>query len=206
MNFFVLYLLLLKAMLTSFSGLASVPIIRQDLVVTRHVMTDRQLNTALVAGQTGPGPVGLYVVSVGYFVSGVPGAIAGLLAASTEVFGAMSESTDVAIFFAIFSMTGLGLATANYWAITQTLLPGIAPGRVGGIQNTALNLAGIVAPIITGFLKQITGSYTAPMQTIWVVLIIGVAAYLFLARESDVYVSRDAMASAARMQSSRETS
>src|SRR6185437_10842702 len=110
--------------------------------------------------------------------------IAGLLAASTEVFGAMSGSTDVAVFFAIFSMTGLGLATANYWAITQTLLPGVAPGRVAGIQNTALNLAGIVAPIMTGWLKQITGSYIAPMQTIWVVLIIGVAAYLFLARES----------------------
>jgi MFS family permease len=110
--------------------------------------------------------------------------IAGLLAASTEIFGAMSESTNVAIFFAIFSMTGLGLATANYWAITQTLLPGVAPGRVAGIQNTALNLAGIVAPIITGWLKQITGSYTAPMQTIWVFLIIGVASYLFLAREN----------------------
>jgi MFS family permease len=110
--------------------------------------------------------------------------IAGLLAASTEVFGAMSGSTTVAIFFAIFSMTGLGLATANYWAITQTLLPGVAAGRVAGIQNTALNLAGIVAPIITGWLKQVTGSYTAPMQTIWVVLIIGVGAYLFLARES----------------------
>jgi len=110
--------------------------------------------------------------------------IAGLLAASTEVFGAMSESTHVAVFFAIFSMTGLGLATANYWAITQTLLPGVAPGRVAGIQNTALNLAGIVAPIMTGWLKQINGSYTAPMQTIWVVLITGVAAYLFLARQS----------------------
>ncbi len=109
--------------------------------------------------------------------------IAGLLAASTEIFGAMSESTDVAIFFAIFSMTGLGSATANYWAITQTLLPGVAPGRVAGIQNTALNLAGVVAPIITGLLKQFTGSYTAPMQTIWVFLIIGVGAYLFLARE-----------------------
>jgi MFS family permease len=114
--------------------------------------------------------------------------IAGLLAASTEVFGAMSESTDVAIFFAIFSMTGLGLATANYWAITQTLLPEVAPGRVAGIQNTALNLAGVVAPIITGWLKQITGSYTAPMQTIWVVLIIGVGAYLILAREDKTRV------------------
>ena len=81
------------------------------------------------------------------------------------------------------AMTGLGLATANYWAITQTMLPGVAPGRVAGIQNTSLNLAGIVAPLLTGWLKQVTGGYTAPMQTIWVFLIIGVGAYLFLARE-----------------------
>jgi len=119
--------------------------------------------------------------------------IAGLLAASTEVFGAMSASTSVAVFFAIFSMTGLGLATANYWAITQTLLPGVAPGRVAGIQNTALNLAGIVAPIITGWLKQVTGSYTAPMQTIWVMLIIGVGAYLFLARENKTQLPQGAV-------------
>jgi len=120
--------------------------------------------------------------------------IAGLLAASTEVFGAMSASTNVAVFFAIFSMTGLGLATANYWAITQTLLPGVAPGRVAGIQNTALNLAGILAPIVTGWLKQITGSYTAPMQTIWVFLIIGVAAYVFLAREREPQLEAGSLA------------
>jgi chromate transporter len=86
MNFFLLYFLLLKAMVSSFSGLASLPIIRQDLVVTHHVMTDRQLNTALISGQIGPGPIGLYVVSVGYFVSGVPGALAGMLAMMTPAF------------------------------------------------------------------------------------------------------------------------
>jgi hypothetical protein len=86
------------------------------------------------------------------------------------------------VFFAIFSMSGLGLATANYWALTQTLMPGIAAGRIAGVQNTSLNLAGIVAPIVTGWLKEVTGSYTAPMQAIWVVLLIGVGAYLFLIR------------------------
>lgn len=108
--------------------------------------------------------------------------IAGLLAASTEVIGAMSQSNDVAVFFALFSMAGLGLATPNYWALTQTLVPRAAAGRVAGVQNTALNLAGIVAPILTGWLKQVSGSYTAPMQAIWVVLLAGVAAYLFLVR------------------------
>ncbi len=108
--------------------------------------------------------------------------IAGLLGASTEVLGALAQSDKKAIFFAMFSMAGLGLATANYWALTQTLLPPAAAGRIAGVQNTALNLAGIVAPILTGWLKQVTGSYTVPMQTIGIFLLIGVSAYLLLVR------------------------
>src|SRR4029078_5950342 len=79
-NLVLLYLLLFKAVITSFSGMASLPILRQDFVVTRHILTDRQLNTAIVAGRTGPGPNGLYLVSVGYFAAGLPGAFAGLIA------------------------------------------------------------------------------------------------------------------------------
>jgi chromate transporter len=86
MNLFLFYLLLSKAVVTSFSGMASLPIVRQDFVVTRHILTDRQLNTAIVAGRTGPGPNGLYLVSVGYFAAGFPGALAGLIALITPAF------------------------------------------------------------------------------------------------------------------------
>jgi MFS family permease len=109
--------------------------------------------------------------------------IAGFLMASTEVVGALADSVPVALFFAVFSLSGLGLATANYWALTQTLIPGGAIGRIVGIQNCAANLPGIVAPILTGWLKQKTGSYDAPMQAIWFFLLLGVAAYVFLVRE-----------------------
>jgi len=85
-NIFLLYLLLLKATLTSFSGLASLPVVRNDLVMHYHVMTDRQLNTAVAAARLGPGPLGLYVVSVGYVVAGIPGACAGWLAMITPAF------------------------------------------------------------------------------------------------------------------------
>jgi nitrate/nitrite transporter NarK len=111
--------------------------------------------------------------------------IAGFLIASTEVIGALSDSVPVALFFAVFSLTGLGLATANYWALTQTLIPGGAVGRIVGIQNCAANLPGIVAPVITGWLKQVTGSYEAPMQAIWFFLLLGIASYIFLVREKD---------------------
>lgn len=108
--------------------------------------------------------------------------IAGFLVASTEVVGAMSDSNSVALFFAIFSLSGLGLTTANYWALTQTLMPGAAVGRIVGVQNCAANLPGIVAPLVTGWLVQTTGSYKAPMQAIWFFLVTGVAAYVFLVR------------------------
>jgi chromate transporter len=86
MNVLLLYLLLTKATLTSFSGLTSLPIVHHDLVERYQVLTDRQLNAAVAAGRTAPGPNGLYVVSVGYFIAGVPGACAGLLATVTPAF------------------------------------------------------------------------------------------------------------------------
>jgi len=109
--------------------------------------------------------------------------VAGMTLASTEVFGAMSPSNAIAIFFPVFSVGGLGLATANYWALTQTLMPSEGGGRIAGVQNTALNLAGIVAPIVTGWLKEVTGGYTVPMQAIWIVLLIGIGAYVALIRQ-----------------------
>lgn len=118
--------------------------------------------------------------------------IAGFLVASTEVFGAVSSNVNVALFFAVFSLTGLGLATANYWALTQTLVPGGAIGRIVGVQNCAANLPGVVAPILTGWLKQVTGSYEAPMQAIWFFLILGIASYAFLVRRK--YAPRAAAA------------
>lgn len=109
--------------------------------------------------------------------------IAGLVIASTEIIGSLTASRDVAVLFAFVSMAGLGLMTGNYWALTQTLMPGTAIGRISGVQNFAANVAGILAPALTGWLIQTTGSYNAPMQAIFVVLVVGVAAYVFLVRE-----------------------
>jgi MFS transporter, ACS family, D-galactonate transporter len=108
--------------------------------------------------------------------------IVGLLLAATEVFGAAAGSAHVALFFSIFSLAGLGIATANYWALTQTVVPGATIGRIGGLQNMASNLAGVAAPILTGWLIQSTGSYEAPMQAIAVLLVIGAASYALLVR------------------------
>jgi chromate transporter len=130
MNLFVLYLLLLKASFTSFSGLGSLPMIRNDFVVERHVLTDRQLNTAVAAGRTGPGPYGLYLVCVAYLAGGIPGAIAGLLALITPAFlvipimrglGARAETPRVKS-----AIRGLLLASAGLLASSSVPLVGDA--------------------------------------------------------------------------------
>jgi len=109
--------------------------------------------------------------------------IAGFTVACTELIGARAASLETALVFAVVSLSGLGLATANYWALTQTLIPGAAIGRISGIQNCACSIAGIVAPILTGWLLQKTGSYEAPMMAILVVLLVGVLSYVLMIQE-----------------------
>jgi MFS family permease len=109
--------------------------------------------------------------------------IAALGIACTGLIGAHTSSVSIAVTFSIVSLSGLGLATANYWAITQTLFPAATIGAITGVQNCAASIAGIVAPVFTGWLKQKTGSYEAPMNAIWVVLAVGIFSYLILLRE-----------------------
>lgn len=109
--------------------------------------------------------------------------IAGFAVACTELIGARASSIETAVFFAIVSLSGLGLATANYWALTQTLVPAAAIGRMSGVQNCACSFAGIIAPILTGWLLQKTGSYEVPMIAIVAVLGLGVLSYIVMIRE-----------------------
>jgi chromate transporter len=81
-QFLLLYLLFLKATLSSFSGMTALPILREELIVT-HRLTDRQLNTTVVVGRLTPGPKGSYIVSVGQILDGWRGATAAWLALVT---------------------------------------------------------------------------------------------------------------------------
>jgi chromate transporter len=83
MNAALIYVLLLKATMTSFAGMGSLPQIRQDFVETHRAISDEQLSQAVLVGRATIGPMGAYVVAVGYFSGGWRGAIAGWLAMIT---------------------------------------------------------------------------------------------------------------------------
>jgi MFS family permease len=100
--------------------------------------------------------------------------IGGFAIACTELIGVRSESVDGALFWAVVSLSGLGLATANHLALCRmTLIPKGAVGLVTGVQNTSTSIAGIVGPLLSGWLLQATGGYEAPMMAIFAFLVIG---------------------------------
>jgi len=110
--------------------------------------------------------------------------IGGFVLACTEVLGAKTTSVNVALFWTVVSLSGLGLATANHLALCRlTLIPKSAVGIVTGVQMVSTALAGIAAPIVSGWLLDTTGGYTAPMQVIFVFLVIGALATFFLLQE-----------------------
>jgi chromate transporter len=159
MNLLLLYLLLSKATLTSFSGLTSLPVVRHDLVEHYAVLTDRQLNAAVAAGRTAPGPNGLYIVSVGYFVAGVPGGCVGLLAVITPAFliipmlrylGRRADRPAVKSAIRAVTLAAAGL-------VVTTTLP-LARDALTGMPAIAIAVGSFLFLVFTG------------RATIWVIL------------------------------------
>ena len=100
--------------------------------------------------------------------------ITGFAIASTVVLGAHATDVNTALFWNVASLSGLGLATANYLTLCRlTLVPASAVGVVTGLQQVATAIAGIVAPLTTGWLLHIGGDYSLPIDAIFVFLVIG---------------------------------
>jgi ACS family glucarate transporter-like MFS transporter len=81
---------------------------------------------------------------------------------------------------------GIGLAAANYWALTQAASPAALVGRIIGFQNTIANLAGICSPVVTGILIDKTKSFEMSIACAGVSLLVAAAAFTFLVRQQDV--------------------
>lgn len=80
----------------------------------------------------------------------------------------------------LLGMIFFGASASNLWAITQTLAGPQAAGRWTGFQNFLGNLAGVVAPAITGFALQRTGHFYWAFVLLAVVGLMGTASYVFM--------------------------
>jgi MFS family permease len=78
--------------------------------------------------------------------------------------------------------TGLtdGLNSPSVCALTQRFAGPLATGRWMGVQNAVSNTAGILAPIVTGYLVQASGHYTLALWVAGAVALVGVVAWLVI--------------------------
>jgi MFS family permease len=71
----------------------------------------------------------------------------------------------------------VGLATGNLLVILQSCAPPAEIGLWTGVYNFVGNIAGILSPLITGFLIAKTGSYTPPFVLAAVLVAVGPLAF-----------------------------
>lgn len=98
------------------------------------------------------------------------------------VFLLLSAISSPILSVALLTM-GIGLqciSSSNIWAITQTLAGPYAAGRWTGLQNFVGNLAGVVAPAVTGFVLERTGHFYWPFAILTLVALSGTSSWLFL--------------------------
>jgi len=84
----------------------------------------------------------------------------------------------VALLF--IACASLGVCSSNLWAVTQTLAGSATVGRWTGLQNFVGNLAGMVAPALTGTIVQRTGRFSWAFAITGVIACLGAIAWLFL--------------------------
>jgi len=73
-----------------------------------------------------------------------------------------------------------GVSGSNVYAITQTLAGPYAAGRWTGFQNFIGNLAGVVAPAVTGLILQRTGHFQWAFAMVTAFAFAGTACWFFL--------------------------
>ena len=105
--------------------------------------------------------------------------IAGLLLASTIVIANFVTGDTLVI--AIMSVAFFGQGMCNLgWTLLTDVAPKELMGLSAGVFNLCANLAGIVTPLVVGFVVGTTGSFVWALAFIGIVALLGVFSYVFV--------------------------
>ncbi|WP_273825607.1 MFS transporter [Pseudomonas asplenii] len=98
-----------------------------------------------------------------------------------------SESTHLVVFFMSIAIGFLMLTASAYWALIQDTVPSCYVGTAGGLMHGMGNCAGLFAPTLTGFIIQMTGTYSAAFIVTGVLGVAGALAVgLFVRQRNEV--------------------
>ena len=104
------------------------------------------------------------------------------------------DRSDVALIWITIALAGLAAAAPVGWSIPSLIAPRPSVGKVGGILNFGNQVSGIVAPIVTGYIMRETGSMAKAFAVAAVLLLLGIAAYVFLLGRIEPERTRDVSA------------
>jgi MFS family permease len=97
------------------------------------------------------------------------------------ILGTAHAHTPVTVLFWIsMSIGGLSAASPVGWSIPSLIAPRESVGTLGGILNFGNQLAGIAAPIATGYIYGATNSFSWAFVVATLFLLVGIAGYVFL--------------------------
>lgn len=143
MDTLTLFWILLKGSLFSTGGTGNLPILFDELIA-RGWATEQMFAESLAIGQLTPGPTGLWVISLGYLVNGVVGALLATLAVAIpplsilvilQLYNRAGEHPAVEGF-----VRGLGLAVVGIFLV---VLVGIFRGTSADWRSVVIALAAL---------------------------------------------------------------
>ncbi|VVE20718.1 MFS transporter [Pandoraea terrigena] len=105
--------------------------------------------------------------------------IAGLLGASSIVAANYVDNNAIVIAILSVAFFAQGMAALG-WTLVSDIAPKHLLGLTGGIFNFAANLAGIVTPLVIGFIVAATGSFVWALTLIGAIAIVGALSYIFV--------------------------
>lgn len=135
------------------------------------------------AGGISGGIISDYLIRSGWSVSWARKTpyIVGMLMAATLIAAAVANSNFWVIAIMSFAFFGKGVAAgAGTWAIISDTAPKEAVGLAGAIFNCVGNIAGIVTPIMFGYLVAITGSYSLGLVFVGAHCLVAAFCFLFI--------------------------
>jgi ACS family D-galactonate transporter-like MFS transporter len=103
----------------------------------------------------------------------------GMISAGVSLAASPVANPGLSIAMLIIAAVSIGICSSNVWAMTQTLAGPQAAGRWTGLQNFVGNLAGVVAPTVTGLVVDRTGRFSWAFAITVGVALIGAMAWIF---------------------------
>jgi MFS transporter, ACS family, D-galactonate transporter len=111
--------------------------------------------------------------------------VIGFLLGSSILALTLLSSSSAVMMVLLLSLLGIGVASANYWAVTQIISPERIIGRAIGCQNMVANMAGTCASLVTGLLVDRIKNFDLAIVLAGLSLLVVAASFAFLVRKRD---------------------